>query len=180
MTLEPLQTLITQCRRAGIAAVLTATSLLVVHTAPASAAASMGASCFDSGQASFRFAGFLLGTATITFSGTEKLCQSSDPTIRSGIETGTARAQYNCLITGAADSGVETISWNNGRTSVVSFTDTILGSLDYGLGTVTAGEFAGETFHFVGDSVANPLLCISSEGVVGGIYSGLTTFQGSR
>ena len=107
---------------------------------------------------------------TFTFTGRAIACRLSDASIRSGRESGSGDIDGSC--TGGAATGAEAISWDNGRGSVIIFTESFSGALATLVGTVTSGEFAGSRVR--GADViapADPTACASA-GVRRASYQG--------
>lgn len=97
-------------------------------------------------------------------------CHTSDPTIRSAIESGTATLTINCLTLTATESGTDTFTWSNGRTSRLTYVDRYqpLPISDV-RGTFVSGEFKGMHLQFLGVAAGNPI------GVCAGLSPGTTT-----
>lgn len=96
-------------------------------------------------------------------------CTSSDPTLHSGVASASGSGNLSCLTGGG--SGVDVFHWNNGATSTIAFSDIIaarpLGeTIGVFNGTVTSGQFAGDTFVGQTDALTLDLLgCLSPGGV---------------
>jgi len=101
-------------------------------------------------------------------------CISTDPTI-----TGTIMHPYSYPVTGAACNDVLVmpgpmgVRWNNGQHSFASsltfeLTSTAGIVQETGTGTITSGEFTGDTAVFTWVyPLVNPLLCLVPGGVTG-------------
>jgi hypothetical protein len=103
------------------------------------------------------------GTATLS-----RCASSTDPTITSGRSTFRAAGRFSC-VSGTA-TGTRKITWNNGRTSTLSFTSSV--SVNAGesvvavRGTVTDGEFDGQKWSAVSTMFGSrPAACATPEGV---------------
>lgn len=115
--------------------------------------------------------GMTLKPRQVTIHGTATLshCASSaDPTITAGRSTFHAAGRFSCV--SGTVSGVRKITWNNGRTSTLSFTSSV--SVNAGesvvavRGTVTDGEFDGQKWSAVSTMFASrPAACATPEGV---------------
>ena len=105
------------------------------------------------------------GMVSISVNGVHGPCTSTDTTLTSGTSKGTLQSDA-LTCTSGTDTGTETFTWNNGQTSTVSLTATISQNLAGATivtakGTVTAGEFLGDTVSGVYTRYATvPLQCI--------------------
>jgi hypothetical protein len=99
----------------------------------------------------------------------------SDTTLTSGISSGTSNTSVSCLTVAVPQSGVNTITWNNGQTSVFTFNqivNNIGGQATLtATGTITAGQFAGHTAvrQATGPSI-NVLDCLQEPGITSRFY----------
>jgi hypothetical protein len=115
--------------------------------------------------------GMSLKPRQVTIHGTATLshCASSpDPTITAGRSTFHADGKFSC-VSGTA-SGVRKITWNNGRTSTLSFTSSVSVNAGESVvavhGKVTDGEFDGQKWSAVSTMfTARPAACATPEGV---------------
>lgn len=104
-------------------------------------------------------------------------CSSTDSTLTSGgFTVGPVNAALGCALTGGTGTFVYT--WNNGNSSTISATSDV--TFDLGVvqivsnGTVTSGEFTGDTVLFTWTGTSPGLLdCLTPQGVTQ--YSGPTT-----
>lgn len=110
-------------------------------------------------------------TVTLTETDTYTSCASSDPTITSGYISGSfPETGLSCVNLTAAPDRYR-VNWNNGQTSRVSFTEaeaTITDGIQQyiGTGTVTSGEFTGDTAVFTwAYLVPSPLDCLAPGGL---------------
>ncbi|WP_043628971.1 hypothetical protein [Nonomuraea candida] len=96
---------------------------------------------------------------TMTGTGTYPTCVSSDPDITSGTSTIFGQGSLGCL--SGSMPATETVTWNTGESSTISYTVTL--NLFAGqaafvvVGTVTAGKFAGDTVTSEGVTLDNPI-----------------------
>jgi hypothetical protein len=106
----------------------------------------------------------------------------SDPGVTRGTVTATVPAvTRSCTDLAAATSGSYPVSWNNGRTSTISYhrsASYVLGTLVITeTGTVTSGEFAGDTsVHVVELRTLNLLDCLSEPGLTAATGTGTYVF----
>ncbi|MFC4055075.1 hypothetical protein ACFOY4_35760 [Actinomadura syzygii] len=110
-------------------------------------------------------------TVTITETDTYTSCTSSDPTLTSGHISGSFPvAGLSCANVTAGPDRYPVI-WNNGQTSTIAFTETeatvVAGVQQYvGTGTVTSGEFNGDTAVFTWAYLPpSPLNCLAPGGL---------------
>src|SRR2546421_11170460 len=137
-----------------------------------------GETCTLKGSASFA-PGLNLRKRAIAykFTGSLSSCTSTlgDSTIRSGTVTASGSgAKVGCA--GGGTAGTATVTWNNGKTSTLSFTTS--GALNAVVvsGNITSGEFAGHSIHAVlAFTVANPSACNTATGVTSATFTGETT-----
>ncbi|GAB2869718.1 hypothetical protein GCM10027176_84250 [Actinoallomurus bryophytorum] len=159
--------------------VMTGVSLVAAALVPEASAhvdvtvpqASAGTTTCEGSQTVAYSPGMSLKPRHVTIHGTATLshCASSaDPTITGGRSTFHATGQFSC-VSGDA-TGVRTITWNNGRSSTMSFTSSV--SVNAGesvvavRGTVTDGEFDGQKWSAVSTMFASrPAACATPEGV---------------
>lgn len=96
---------------------------------------------------------------TMTGTGTYPTCVSSDPDISSGASTISGHGSLGCL--SGSMPATETVTWNTGETSTISYTLTlnlVAGQSAFAVvGTVTAGRFAGDTVTSEGVTLHNPI-----------------------
>ncbi|MFE2375978.1 hypothetical protein [Streptomyces sp. NPDC059398] len=109
---------------------------------------------------------------TITTQGNYQCLSSSDSTLSSGGfgPNSATGVSASCLQLLPSGTGSFTITWNNGRTSTItaSVTNTVVANtyVSTGIGTVTAGEFAGDAVLAVNIFIQpNLLACLSTAGV---------------
>jgi hypothetical protein len=96
-----------------------------------------------------------------TFTGRFTGCTSTeDKTVKSGSVSASGHGSGSCAST--KTSGAALVSWNNGKSSAISFTTTGAGAALEVVGKFTSGEFAGENAKAVLNFVANPGLCATS------------------
>jgi hypothetical protein len=150
---------------------LVAAALVPAGTARAHAAVAGTTTCsgsqtvaYSPGLSALRRRGVVLhGTSTLS-----RCASSADPTITGGRSTFKATGRLSCL---SGDySGTRKITWNNGRTSTMSFRSVV--SLSAGAsvvavkGEVTDGEFSGQkwgaTFTMF---TTRPTSCATPEGL---------------
>ncbi|MGW4109722.1 hypothetical protein ACWEFJ_02460 [Actinosynnema sp. NPDC004786] len=94
-------------------------------------------------------------------------CVSSDPTVTAAVSGSTFTAPGSCLMLPDASSGTFVLNWNNGNTSTFAFnaTTAIVGGniVITRIGTITAGQFAGDTaIRVVTYPALNPLDCLTT------------------
>jgi hypothetical protein len=107
------------------------------------------------------------------------VCRTSDPTIHSAIESGMATVTVDCLTLTATESGTDTWTWSNGRTSRLRYVDRYRPlPLSHVQGTFVSGEFKGEHLRFRGVVAGNPVgVCTSpSPGTATLYYAGAGSF----
>jgi hypothetical protein len=108
-------------------------------------------------------------------------CLSSDPTLKSGVSPSTVTLTLSCLTVNntSLKGAAATINWNNGRFSSatatnVSVNNTLGGTVAVFTGTISGGEFTGDTFLFtITTATLNFLACLAPPGVTS--VSGLDT-----
>jgi hypothetical protein len=159
-----------------VAMAVTGMSLVAAALVPAASARvdttrRLGLATCEGSQTVAYSPGMSLKPRQVTIDGTATLshCTSSaDPTITGGRSAFHAAGMFSCL-SGTA-SGTRTITWNNGRTSTLSFTSSV--SVNAGesvvavRGTVTDGEFDGQKWSAVSTMFASrPAACATPEGV---------------
>jgi hypothetical protein len=150
---------------------LLATALVPAGTARAHAAVAGTTTCsgsqtvaYSPGLSALRRRGVVLhGTSTLS-----RCASSADPTITGGRSTFKATGRLSCL---SGDySGTRKITWNNGRTSTMSFRSVVSVSAGASVvaikGEVTDGEFSGQkwgaTFTMF---TTRPTSCATPEGL---------------
>jgi hypothetical protein len=158
-------------RTGAASAVLVAAALVPAVTARAHAAVAGTTTCsgsqtvaYSPGLSALRRRGVVLhGTSTLS-----RCASSADPTITGGRSTFKATGRLSCL---SGDySGTRKITWNNGRTSTMSFRSVVSVSAGASVvaikGEVTDGEFSGQkwgaTFTMFTTRPAN---CATPEGL---------------
>lgn len=111
-------------------------------------------------------------TETITVDAIYTSCTStSDHTIASGQNHRSPTIPaYSCLSLLQSASGTLTFQWNNGHTSTFSYNRTATNSAGVYVvtqtGTITEGEFAGDTaVQTITGPVVNPLQCLAPPGI---------------
>ena len=71
-------------------------------------------------------------------------CHTSDPSIHYGTATFFSRFTLKCTTLAVTDEGSYTVTWDNGRTTVVAYTaKALLPAVAPAYGTVISGEFKG-------------------------------------
>jgi hypothetical protein len=133
----------------GIAGVaLTAAALVPAATARAHTAAAGTTTCAGSQTVAYS-PGLSMRAREITLHGTTTLSRcvsSADPSITGGRSTFKATGRLSC--TSGEYSGTRKITWNNGRTSTLSFDSAVSVNAGQSLvaikGAVTDGEFHGQ------------------------------------
>jgi hypothetical protein len=149
---------------------LVAAALVPAATAPAHALAAGTTACEGSQTVSYS-PGLSLRRREVTIHGTSTLgrCVSSaDPTITGGKSTFTATGRLSC--TSGDYSGTRKVTWNNGRTSTMSFTSVVSVSAGESVvaikGTVTDGEFSGQKWSAAFTMfTTRPAACATTEGL---------------
>ena len=110
-------------------------------------------------------------TVTVTSNYLYTPCVSaSDPTLTAGVIHTSATATLSCLQPNSSFSGTRTFTWNNSQTSVFAFNETFttVGAqyVDIRTGTITSGEFAGDTVvETVTGPTVNLLDCLAPPGI---------------
>lgn len=163
------------CRAAVIGAVL-GVSGLGIGVSGASARGKAGGECLESGTAMVNASGPLLigdRTASLTFTGSVFGCRTPDRTIHSGSVVGSATISFDCSKLGGTDTGEYTIAWNNGRKSVVTYTEQVLAGVGHTTGVVIHGEFKGMKTWDHDLDLPSPAICLSSAPAPG-IWNGIT------
>jgi hypothetical protein len=115
--------------------------------------------------------GLTLKRREVTLNGTSTLsrCASTaDPTITAGRSTFHATGRLSC--TSGTYSGTRKITWNNGRTSTLSFDSSLSVNAGQSLvavrGAVTDGEFSGQKWSAAFTMfTARPRSCATAEGL---------------
>jgi hypothetical protein len=79
-----------------------------------------------------------------------------DPSIHSATEVWSQTGTLTCVPLGQTALGTDTVTWSNGRKSVLAYHDHAVGNLDDTRGLVTRGEFIGMHVHFVGPVSFDP------------------------
>jgi hypothetical protein len=155
----------------GIAGVaLTAAALVPAATARAHTAAAGTTTCAGSQTVAYS-PGLSMRAREITLHGTTTLSRcvsSADPSITGGRSTFKATGRLSC--TSGEYSGTRKITWNNGRTSTMSFRSVVSVSAGASVvaikGEVTDGEFSGQkwgaTFTMF---TTRPTSCATPEGL---------------
>lgn len=105
-----------------------------------------------------------------TFTGTFSNCHGSDATIKSGSVTASGSGSGSCAQ--SATSGNASITWNNGRTSALSFKTTGAAAALLVQGTISSGEFAGKAAKALLAFQATPTQCNTSAGVTTPTFTG--------
>jgi hypothetical protein len=112
-----------------------------------------------------------------TYSG----CVSSDKTLTAGSDAASAQETISCLTLPTISPFVLVVTWDNGQSSTITLTlnpdiNAAGQTVNTGVGTVTAGEFTGDTAtaQFV-DAQLNPAQCLTQQGVTS--QSGTSTLQ---
>ena len=115
---------------------------------------------------------------TLSYVGFDMVCHTPDPAIHAAIERGVGEGSLACSEARATESGNDTFHWDNGRTSVLTYLDTIRPGLSITTGTITAGEFEGAEVHAVGAALPlDPGVCTNpSAGVSKGLFVGESQF----
>jgi hypothetical protein len=153
--------------------------------APPSQAAIRGAGgggrCLESGTATLHsFTGpFNHRTGLITFTGTELACHMTDRSIHSGTVWGQATVVADCtpgMSFGGIDFGSYTVTWDNGRRTVVTYTEH-LGAPSHPLGhtggRVVRGEFRGRKTWDYDLDIPSPTICLIDSGLIDATWNGL-------
>jgi hypothetical protein len=91
------------------------------------------------------------------------VCRTSDPSIRSAIETGSSTGSVHCLTLMGVESTTDTFLWSNGRKSRLAYVDTVRAGVSDTEGVFVAGEFKGQRLRFVGIAGVNPVSVCGSE-----------------
>jgi hypothetical protein len=155
----------------GIAGVaLTAAALVPAATARAHTAAAGTTTCAGSQTVAYS-PGLSMRAREITLHGTTTLSRcvsSADPSITGGRSTFKATGRLSC--TSGEYSGTRKITWNNGRTSTLSFRSAVSVSGGESVaaikGTVTAGEFDGKKWSAAFTMfTTRPASCATAEGL---------------
>jgi hypothetical protein len=149
---------------------LVAAALVPAATAPAHAIAAGTTSCTGSQTVAYS-PGLSTRTREVTLHGTSTLgrCVSSaDPTITGGKSTFKATGRVSC--TSGEYSGTRKVTWNNGRTSTMSFKSVVSVSAGESVvaikGAVTDGEFSGQKWSAAFTMfTARPTACATQEGL---------------
>ena len=151
-------------------AAFVAAALVPAVTASARAIAPRTTACAGSQTVAYS-PGLSTRAREVTIHGTSTLgrCVSSaDPTITGGRSTFKATGRISC--TSGDYSGTRKVTWNNGRTSTMSFRSVVSVSAGQSVvtirGTVTDGEFSGQkwsaTFTMF---TTRPAACATTEGL---------------
>jgi hypothetical protein len=157
--------------RAGAAVTgLVAAALVPAATARAHAVAAGTTTCAGSQTVAYS-PGLTLRQREAVLHGTSTLsrCASSaDPTITGGRSTFKANGRLSC--TSGDYSGTRKITWNNGRTSTMSFRSVVSVSAGESVvairGEVTDGEFSGQKWSAAFTMfTARPAACATPEGL---------------
>jgi hypothetical protein len=166
-------------RRLAVAAA-TGTIVALLAAGAARAQVSPRYRCTDTGTGVVSFTGgnvFSTRPASYTFTSLDTLCNLPDPTIHSGAEVGSGTGSFNCSHAGGAFTGSFTEYWDNGRTSVGTYTERVAGGVDHTVGVFTSGEFAGMPSLYVGlDVPTTPQTCFASSGPIFGSFAGQFLF----
>jgi hypothetical protein len=149
---------------------LVAAALVPAATARAHAVAAGTTTCEGSQTVAYS-PGLSQRTREITLHGTSTLsrCASSaDPSITAGRSTFTATGRLSCA---SGDySGTRNVTWNNGRTSTLTFRSVVSVSAGESVvaikGKVTDGEFAGQKWSAAFTMfTSRPTACATPEGL---------------
>ncbi|WP_131736112.1 hypothetical protein [Actinomadura roseirufa] len=173
-------------RAAAPAALLLTAALTTLLPAQAADAALGSVTCTGTSHLAYSPGlTFTPQSVTITETDTYTSCASSDPTLTSGHISGSFTvAGLSCANVTAGPDRYPVI-WNNGQTSIIAFTQTeatvVAGVQQYvGTGTVTSGEFNGDTAVFTWAYLPpSPLNCLapggltSQDGTVTAVIAGL-------
>jgi hypothetical protein len=111
-----------------------------------------------------------------TFNGSFANCHGSDASIKSGTVTASGSGSGGC--TQSKTSGSAFITWNNGRTSALSFTTTGAAAALVVQGTISSGEFAGKAAKAVLAFQATPTQCNTAAGVTAPTFTGVAEVAG--
>lgn len=149
---------------------LVAAALVPAATAPARAVAAGTTACGGSQTVAYS-PGLSTRAREVTIHGTSTLgrCVSSaDPTITGGKSTFKATGRISC--TSGDYSGTRKVTWNNGRTSTMSFRSVVSVSAGQSVvaikGTVTDGEFSGQKWSAAFTMfTTRPAACATTEGL---------------
>jgi hypothetical protein len=114
-------------------------------TGAAQAAGPSGAACMMSGTATLNapYAKVQPQTVSYTFSGTLTKCQSSVKGVTSGKIAATGKGTIACEA--SKSTGTATVTWNNGKTTTISYTAVGAGALVAVQSSKISGQFAGTT-----------------------------------
>ena len=148
---------------------LTVVGSVLVLAATAGAATppvAEGGRCFGPATGTMHYSAGELGE-TRTFRATFRAhyeCRTTDPTITSAEETGESTGWFNCLTLTGQESGTDHFSWDNGRTSALSYVDDIRYGLSEVRGRFVRGQFKHLEARFDGIVGANIVdLCATTE-----------------
>ena len=139
-------------------------------SSPAARAASVDVTCTGAVTSHFT-PGLSVDVRTITVRGQGELthCHSGDPALTSATTTYTSQGRYSC--TGGSAPRTYTVRWSNGRASTIETTtgyenDPRGQRLLMSRGSVTSGEFAGDTAVIIASlPVTPPVACTTPEGM---------------
>jgi hypothetical protein len=144
------------------------TSVTIVTATPGvEAARSAGGTCLGDATVEVAVApGSLTSTRhiSITYVGHDAPCHMSDPTISSAVEHGSGTGTFNCSQLGGVEQGTDVYTWSNGRTSVLSYRDSVLAGVSNTTGTIIRGEFRGLRVNYFGLGLPSPQICTSARG----------------
>lgn len=149
------------------ALVLAASALVLSSSAAASDSGDSYVTCVQSANAQihYRSTGPFTGVAVMTWTGTEHACDSSDPTIHSGVEVGRVDITYDCSKPAYEDRGGFTFYWDNGRRSVVRYRGVLQNGVARSFGRVIKGAFKGQPiWNRTAPIFVTPDLCLDEEG----------------
>lgn len=165
--MNPRRTTIVAC--SGILAL--AASAAVVVPAPAAHATVTDVTCGGTDTIVIS-PGLLFTPQTVTITGTKDFgpCLSTDSTLTSGTTVASGSVVRSCDLTDDPHSGSATITWNNSQTSTFSYSVQTTYSAGENVatftGSITAGEFTGDTAVMVSTGLApDPLQCLVPPGV---------------
>ena len=141
------------------------------YTATPHAAVLAGTTACGGSQTVAYSPGLSLKQREVTLHGTSTLSRcvsTADPAITGGRSTFHATGRLSC--TSGTYSGTRKISWNNGRTSTLSFSSAVSVNAGQSLvaikGTVTGGEFSGQKWSAAFTMfTARPASCATAAGL---------------
>ena len=149
--------------------------------APTAHAASTptGGGCEIGGTAKFT-PGLKTASAKLryTFSGALTNCKSNATKATAGTVTASGGGTTSCA--NGTTTGVATVKWNDGRTSVITYATTDVGALVNLTGTVTGGTetaFLHKAVNAVLAFQANPQQCTTAAGIASATFAGAGLFH---